>query len=467
MVTRVKVGPKGQSTHDISLSGKDQTWGLILEKGARSIQEIPQTPSTIHFSGGGTKFGDWEPGFSHLEQRTYFGGRGLEDFSKDPTRFWDSYNAFTMLDGKCFPAPQWKFATGLRTTHEDMPGDVGWRPLTGTARYMSEDFTVGGSNLSADNAEIWIRRIGSPGKLTVEIWSDTGGSPNVVVASATANVTTATITDWKSEFYTFDLSAAGDLTSSTKYHLVVYGASADNQANHWEIGVDTSGTCAISSAGSSWSSESTYGLYYRVSDTDVNRKWHFFILQNVSYAIDQREDGTASSLFMNGERGKATSGSASTLVDTSKGIKGSWTADEWNGYYIRIRRGVGRGQWRLISDTATNGTITVTPDWDTSPDSTSDYIIYGGPAWQDISPSTGDQIDGVVTSVAAIGWKAYFAQGPDTNILRMQYDNSNSPPSHEFSDDGTNRADLVFPAQDAVAGPRIIRILNAVIGNQY
>ena len=232
------------------------------------------------------------------------------------------------------------------------------------------------------------------------------------------------------------------------------------------MGVDSAGSASkISSAGSSWST-STFNLYYRLSDTDINRKWRFFVLQQVLYAIDEREDGVASTLLMNGERGKATSASASTIVDTDKGIKGSWAVNEWKDYYVGIRRGAGQGQWRLITATATNGTNTVTPDWDKNPDSTSDYIIYGGPAWQDVSPSSGDLIDGVVKSIVALGWKAYFAQGPDVNILVMQYDSSNSPPSHEFRDDGTNKADLIFRAQDVDSGPRIIRIINAVIGDQ-
>ena len=106
MAIKVYPGVK-RPTHHISLSDGVRTFGLRLEDGPRSIQEIPMTPSTVHFSGGGTKFGDWEPGMSHIEQRTWEGGRGLADFVDDPTRFFDSKLAWTLTPGKIFPIPRW------------------------------------------------------------------------------------------------------------------------------------------------------------------------------------------------------------------------------------------------------------------------------------------------------------------------------------------------------------------------
>ena len=39
---------------------------------------------------------------------------------------------------------------------------------------------------------------------------------------------------------------------------------------------------------------------------------------------------------MNGERGEATGGTASTIVDTNDGQDGTWANDQWNGYLIKI-----------------------------------------------------------------------------------------------------------------------------------
>ncbi len=373
-MVNVRVSPDETApNYDVSLADRKRKYGFLLDGGPGSIQEHPDSPISTRVTPGGTKFGDWEPGHSHIEKRTDIGGRGSDDFSADPARFFDSHNLFTLVDNRTFPTLQWKFATGLRTTHENLPGDLTWQPLLSSSLYVSHTFTVGGSNLSADNAEIWLRRKGGPGTLKIEIWTNSGGDPSSLVASATVSVTTSTITDWPSVFHTADLSAASDLSSGTVYHIVIYGATTDTAASHWEVGADTTGSTSKDSAdGSTWATAS-FDIFFRVSDTDIDRKWHLFQLFGGMYAIDQRADGTASSLLLNGERGKATGGSSTTLVDTDDGMDGTWVNDQWNGWYIKIMTGTGKGQHRLISDTTSAGTITVTPAWDITPSTDSEY----------------------------------------------------------------------------------------------
>jgi len=63
-------------------------------------------------------------------------------------------------------------------------------------------------------------------------------------------------------------------------------------------------------------------------------------------------------------------GTSSTISDDGK----SWTDDEWIGHYVRITGGTGDEQCRRIIDNDAT-TLTVSPDWDTIPDSTSTYDI--------------------------------------------------------------------------------------------
>lgn len=453
MVVKVNPGAKNP-THDISLSDGVQTWGLRLDGGPKAIQETPQSPSTIHTPRYSAKFGDWEPGYSHLEQRTWHGGRGANDFSLDPARFYDSMMAYTLIEGVAFPAPQWKFASGLRSTHEDLPGDMDWQVLLGSQSYIAAQFTVGGSTFDAQQVRVWLRRIGSPGTLTLEIWTDDGSDkPNTLVASAGDSVDTQVIKDVISQFHGFDVSAASNLSASTKYHVVVFAAGTDSTANHWELGVNAGGAASSqSSDGSSWNN-ATFSLYYRVEDADTNRKFHFFEMEGGLYAVDQKADESDSSLYMQGERGRATAGGNNTLTDTNMGADTAWANDQWNGWYIKIFAGTGRGQWRLISDTSAAGVITVSESWDINPNNTSDYVIYGGDAWQSIS-LTGDALTGVVKDVAVFNKFATFARGSSTVILFVRYNNG----AHEGDNapaDNRAKVDLLHVAHKPSGGPML------------
>jgi len=69
--------------------------------------------------------------------------------------------------------------------------------------------------------------------------------------------------------------------------------------------------------------------------------------------------------------GTATSGSATTLVNSAK----SWGTNMWANYQVRITAGTGKGQIRTI--TSNNGTTLTVPTWTVNPDSTSVYSIEG------------------------------------------------------------------------------------------
>lgn len=73
------------------------------------------------------------------------------------------------------------------------------------------------------------------------------------------------------------------------------------------------------------------------------------------------------------ESGTATAGAASSLTDTTKRKE---TDDYWKGGTLEIVSGTGAGQSRMItSNVQSTGVISITPDWVTTPDTTSKYRI--------------------------------------------------------------------------------------------
>ena len=75
-------------------------------------------------------------------------------------------------------------------------------------------------------------------------------------------------------------------------------------------------------------------------------------------------------------RGKATSGSTTTLVDATHGVDyAAWRTDQWVGYWVYIFSGTGAGQMRQIS--ANTGTTLTWVTAGTAPDATSRYMIIG------------------------------------------------------------------------------------------
>ncbi len=125
-------------THDLSLSDGNEKWGLRLDGGMRGIQELPQTPSTMFVTGGGRKWGDYDPSFSHVQQDSWHGGRGQEEYSDDQSRFYDSTNLWTMTPGRAFPAPLWQISAGAyRGQQGNLAGSVHWYSLVGNNRILS------------------------------------------------------------------------------------------------------------------------------------------------------------------------------------------------------------------------------------------------------------------------------------------------------------------------------------------
>lgn len=405
---------KSNAKYEVELSDAKSKKRYGLKVSSLQINTVSQDDS-IYIRSVGKRVGDFD------EQRSWKGGRGVEKFNENPEGYYDSENAYTLTPGHVHQTLQWYHARGLRTEDVYMPtrsaGDVKFQPLIGTTRYVANSFSAS-ATYSADMGYLWIRRRGAPGTLTFRLMSNSGGSPNSALKTVTKSI--STITDYISVYQLFDWTSTESLTSSTTYWVSIHGASTDDKDNYWEVGVnpDTS-SGKTSSDGSSWSSAG-FAMYYRITDAEGQAKrFYQFILNEAMYLIDSKDnDSTASKLYLNGDRGVATSGSAITLSDTTK----SWVTNRWAGAWIRIIRGAGRRNrpQKILSNTSTG--IVIDGSWETNPTTTSQYVIYATEWFQEITPS-GGSLSVCQGQPVSLNYVAYIPQGT-TGIAHIQWNST-------------------------------------------
>src|SRR3990167_8659962 len=411
-------------SHDVGLFEGLEGIGLIFRDGPQVLQEIPISENARAWS---------------REQKSWFSGQGRLRYEDDPNGYYDAYACWTMTDGKLFPMLQWKWGKGFRSADYSMPGDADYQVID---RYISIAFTASAS-YNLKQVLLWLDWEGSPGTLAYSLHDNNAGVPGTSLKSGTIATTAAT----RYGPTVLSFSSVQAVTASTIYHIKIYQAGTAD--HHWKVAVDVDGAGSKTSTNDTDWSAAAYSLYYRATDTDTKRQLRLFDFKEATYAVSINDDATASTLYINGDRFKATSATSTTVVDTSSGVSTGWTADQWIGAYVRIIRGTGKGQVRQITDNDTTS-LTVAA-WDKQPDTTSECVIYSTPIWQAITSGLG-----VVTDDPAVtGDVVYFPQGT-TAIRKMQVDYTNAL-QHAFADDSTNTADLLVLSYNQDAGPEIIK----------
>lgn len=445
---KIVVGPNLQSTHDISLNAGGRVYGFSLDGGPKGLVEGASIATSILSNRQGSRFGNHDPNFAHIEQRTWLGGRGQENMSDDPSRFFDSKDCWTLSPNVLLPTLQWRFAKTLRKNYQAIPGNVKWKPLDGSQSYLARSFTTT-ATMDARELYMWLKKVGNPGDVKAGIYPDSTGAPNMAAPIREQTIFASTISDVVSFFAEFRFSTSGALSTTTTYWVVVTGLGVSDGRNHWAVGYDDHATGSESANGTAWTVKTTLGIYYRVTEADINQTFIPFVLGGVHYFVSKRANQGTSQVFMNGDRGKVASATSTTLACTGK----SWVTDQWKSSslnyaaMIRIVQGPGAGQEAEIV-TNTNDDLEWSPAFDVTPTSDSHFCIYHTEYFTEItSPSVGTVID-----VAVANDIAYFARGTETAdgyILKFQYKVSDG--THEVQADADDKADLVaIGMQDGV-----------------
>jgi hypothetical protein len=365
--------------------------------------------------------------------KDWTGGRGRQLLRDDPLGYWDAKDAFTLTSGKLFPGLEWYYGTGIRTAERDYAGSVAWKSLYGTQRFISRSFDASATS-TRTKIQLKIRQVGRPSSnLTYAVYSNTSGNPNVVLSGAIATRASAQ-GDWEGKDLPLTLGTAASLASGITYSIVVYGGASDTETDHWEVGVNASGTGSkISTAGSSWSTPSPdFGMYYNIVAVEAGQRLWFWTMDSALYCINARYNNASPTIYINGDRGTADATSTpTTLVDSASGVRaaGGWVVDEWIGWYVKIIDGTGQGQIRLITDSATTSVSVAA--WDVTPDATSRYVFYGGLKWTALTGAHGLTV--APTGRPCAGNKVtYFPQGTAINTQKMRED-SGSADNHGYA----------------------------------
>jgi hypothetical protein len=445
------IRPKSTTfTHEVALRRPNgQVWGLRLKDGAASLRDaMPQT----------------HPPFNSINQFSFHLGRGWENtLQKNHMGFWDGKDAWSLTPQKLHATPLMQWSRGLysqdlhwlQTGVETEYTDIVWQKIGAPGDpYLSTSFVSTG--VTATRLQFYIRRLGNPGTLTVEVVENSSGDPTGTVRQS-ITVTKSDVTDFLVVLYEGSPSSYA-FVNGTTYH-VKFRSSDTDKNNCWEIGCNPDLT-GRKSADNVTYSNSDYAPYFRLS-TAATGDYFMFLYDSATYAVK------GSSLYINGGRGKATSATSTTLADTALAM----TADRYINAFLRIVRGTGVGQVRRILDNSTTGFTVST--WDTTPDNTSEYEVYGTP-WFHAVGSTGISgftsaasgsagLTNCVSMPAVVNNICYFPQGDTVDIRRMQWNGSTKV--HDFAAETgagvQGRASFLESGYDPADGPIIWRANNA------
>ncbi len=103
--------------------------------------------------------------------------------------------------------------------------------LDSTAKIVAQSF-VPGQTGNLGRLEMMLKKIGTPGNITVEIRSDNSGSPSASVL-ATQTISASDVLSSAMGWVACNFASPAGLTASTTYWIVVYAASVSSSSAYW------------------------------------------------------------------------------------------------------------------------------------------------------------------------------------------------------------------------------------------
>ena len=380
------------------------------------VTRAPLERNAMQTSNTSNQYSDLQRPWISIPQEDWGGGRGNFTFTKDTTRYYDGKRAQAAFNEVIFNAPLDYYSSDMgRCVATNCPGSLYWENVYGSRRYIAVKF-IPTSEGRVGEIYIHLRRRGTPEyPLKVQL-CDGLDNPTVL---ASHEYTTAEITDTLAEFKKFTLDLV-TLTLNQPYYIIVsceYGSNTD----YWQVGCKlmTGTNTMISSTGSAYA-PAPFEMYYRVANAQGDWRSKFFTYEQLIFFVRHSagENGTPN-LWMNGDIGKISSATSTTITDSSK----TWTVDQWAGARIGLVYREGSQEhcnvWRTIVSN-TSDTITIDSELTITPSADCEYIINDTPHMKSIP---GHGLTSHVTDVHVINGVVYFAQGDYAPVVKMRWNN--------------------------------------------
>ena len=382
----------------------------------------PLQRNALQTSSTNNQYSDIDAPWLSIAQDDWTGGRGNDLYNKDATRYADGKRCQAAFNNCIFNGPL-EYYSGMRKALTNCPGPVHWEMLK-DRKYIAAAITPDAA-LTAGEIYLHLRRRGTPEK-SLYVRLQDGLSANAQIL-ASKTYSTTIITDTLSEFikWTFPEDEDVIMAANHTYYLVVFTTAGDEE-NHWEVGVkqnSESRTTFVSERRSDDYEPVTYDLYYRIAERQDGYQYRFFAYEQLIFCAKwYKNNNETTSLWMNGDIGKATGSTTMTITDSTK----AWTENCWAGARIGLVYYAGSegriSVWRtIVSNTA--DTITIDRMWDITPSTNCSFIINDTPIWTEL---TGHGLTRPIHDILVARGRVLFAQGCWVDTVQMRWNIANT-----------------------------------------
>jgi hypothetical protein len=441
----VRVSPTEKTpSHHLSLSDGTNTLGLLLsngkgEKDVRGIKQSGYPRSVTRISQNVAGYSDFELPYSPQVQQDWSGGRGLEDFDRDTTRFFDSYRADTTRgDIVCGPYATLTAATAASTATPYADGTLFKSP--GSMYYYACKIAPSTGARTVRSVRVRVR---GAYQFSVSILGDAAGQPDGP-SMLESGVIFGNYTDWTN----IDVPLSATLSANTPYWIQFYSAAGDFDVAYGALTGNQIWTYRYE-----WAlSVNNAAFYYSLDDQLGSAK--FFEYKGILFAALSPDNGTAARLYYNGYFGKCTVGSL-IYMDSNISVGADLT-----GAVVKIIAGTGADEeinYRTVisNTTGADAVIEVDPPWKVPPDDTTVFVILGTNTWRE----TAAGLTKPVTDVLVVDDVIYLAQGEGTAIRRGKLKADGT--WETWTDDGTNKATFLGLIPDAEGKKKVWMVKSA------